>query len=70
MWSYAATNGFLIVSKDSDFFERAMLSGGLAKFVWLRLGNCTTHAAEQVLRAAQDAIAVFAISSDLVIELP
>lgn len=41
VWDYAYTNGFTIVSKDSDFHQRSLLYGHPPKIVWLRIGNCT-----------------------------
>ncbi|MBV9659309.1 MAG: DUF5615 family PIN-like protein [Verrucomicrobia bacterium] len=41
VWEYARTNGFTIVSKDSDFQQRSLLYGYPPKLVWLRIGNCT-----------------------------
>src|SRR4051812_14758032 len=41
VWEYARSNGFTIVSKDSDFQQRSMLYGYPPKIVWLRIGNCT-----------------------------
>ncbi len=41
IWNYAQVNGFAIVSKDKDFYDRALLYGSPPKFVWLALGNCT-----------------------------
>jgi predicted nuclease of predicted toxin-antitoxin system len=41
VWEYARDNGFTLVSKDGDFFQRSLLSGPPPKFVWLCLGNCT-----------------------------
>ena len=51
VWSYARANGFVIVSKDSDFHERGVLHGFPPKVIWLRTGNCTTTLAEKVIRA-------------------
>jgi predicted nuclease of predicted toxin-antitoxin system len=42
VWNYAATNGLMIVSKDQDFRQRAMLFGPPPKCIWTRLGNCST----------------------------
>ena len=33
VWDYAKTNGFMIVSKDSDFQQRSLLLGAPPKFV-------------------------------------
>ena len=41
VWEYARTNGFTILSKDSDFQQRSLLYGHPPKIVWLRIGNCT-----------------------------
>ena len=50
VWAYAAANGFTIVSKDTDFQQRALLMGHPPKVVWVRLGNCTTAAIANLLR--------------------
>ena len=33
---------FVIVSKDVDFQQRALLLGHPPKVIWIRLGNCVT----------------------------
>ena len=50
VWDYAGRSGFMIVSKDSDFHQRSLLMGFPPKVIWVRLGNCSTQAVEQVLR--------------------
>jgi predicted nuclease of predicted toxin-antitoxin system len=50
VWRYAAAESLLLVSKDSDFYQRSLLFGPPPKVVWLRLGNCTTGAVEECLR--------------------
>jgi predicted nuclease of predicted toxin-antitoxin system len=50
VWDYARANGFIIVTKDSDFDERSVLRGVPPKVIWLRLGNCTTAQVETALR--------------------
>ncbi len=42
VWKHAAANGLMIVSKDQDFRQRAMLFGPPPKCIWIRLGNCST----------------------------
>lgn len=57
------------VSKDEDFSELPVLRG-LPKVVWLRLGNCSTVAVEQLLRRNVAVIADFATDTErLVLEL-
>ena len=53
VWNYAANAGFVIVSKDVDFQQRATLYGSPPKVIWVRLGNCTTAAVELLLRSRQ-----------------
>lgn len=59
VWEYAATNGFMIVSKDTDFQQRALLYGHPPKVIWVRLGNCTTDAVATLLRAKLQDIEAF-----------
>jgi len=50
VWQYAAAQGFIIVSKDSDFHQLSFLRGHPPKVVWLRRGNCSTDEIESLLR--------------------
>lgn len=50
VWEFARTNNYTIVSKDSDFHQRSLLYGFPPKVVWVKLGNCSTKAVEQILR--------------------
>ena len=50
IWTYARDNGFMIVSKDSDFQQRSLVLGAPPKVVWLRVGNCPTSRIERMLR--------------------
>lgn len=50
VWQHAKVHGFVVVSKDSDFQQRSLLSGAPPKFVWLRLGNCSVSESAQLLR--------------------
>jgi predicted nuclease of predicted toxin-antitoxin system len=59
IWAYAASNGFMIVSKDSDFQHRALLLGPPPKVVWLRLGNCTSAAIVALLQSRQADLLAF-----------
>lgn len=72
VWRYALENGFMIVSKDSDFAQRSLLLGAPPKVIWLRLGNCTSGRAEFVLRHAVQRVAAFGHSEEscLVLTFP
>jgi predicted nuclease of predicted toxin-antitoxin system len=50
IWSFAAANDFVIVSKDSDFRHRSVLLGHPPKVIFLRVGNCPTTLITQLLR--------------------
>jgi len=59
VWTFAAQNGFAIVSKDADFHQRSLVRGHPPKFIYLRLGNCPTRRIVQVLRDQLDVIVEF-----------
>jgi predicted nuclease of predicted toxin-antitoxin system len=59
IWEYAKTNGFVIVSKDSDFHQHSLLYGHPPKFIYLRIGNCPTLKITQILRDNSDMIVQF-----------
>lgn len=70
VWSYAARFGLVVVSKDNDFQQRALLFGPPPKVVWIRLGNCTTEAVAELLRSRLvdlDAFETDAVASFLVL---
>lgn len=39
IWQYAKANGFVIVSRDSDFQERSLVAGHPPQVVWLKIPN-------------------------------
>lgn len=39
IWQYAKDNGFVIVSRDSDFQERSLVAGHPPQVVWLKIPN-------------------------------
>jgi predicted nuclease of predicted toxin-antitoxin system len=59
VWNYAQQQGFVIVSKDMDFYHRSILFGPPPKVVWVRLGNCTTAQIEALLRIRQGDLLAF-----------
>ena len=70
VWEYAKTNNFIIVPKDTDFQQRALLYGHPPKVIWVRFGNCTTACVATVLRSRVAEIAEFtadAVGSFLVL---
>jgi predicted nuclease of predicted toxin-antitoxin system len=67
IWFHARTHDFVIVSKDNDFAELAVLRGSPPKVVWLRLGNCSSAAVEQLLRRNVTVITEFVSDPDRVV---
>lgn len=63
VWTYAGSNGYVIVSKDSDFEQKALLYGHPPKVVWLRVGNCATTAIAALLRNHRADIVAFEADS-------
>lgn len=71
IWAYAAAHGFVVVSKDDDFKELAVLQGAPPKLVMIALGNCATAEVESLLRG--NVLALNRFAEDAVgwlIELP
>lgn len=58
-WLRAGTNGFVMVSQDSDFADMAALYGPPPKVIWLRCGNQPTKVIEAILRKHAEAIFAF-----------
>lgn len=50
VWDFALQRNYIIVTKDVDFSELALLFGFPPKVVWIRRGNCSTAVIETILR--------------------
>ena len=67
VWNFAAEHGLMLVSKDTDFYERSLVFGAPPKIIWLRVGNCTVNETVTLLRSqyivirhfSEDATATF-----------
>ena len=60
IWSRAAADGSVLVTKDEDFHRLSVLLGPPPKVVWIRLGNCTTEDVARLLRFRADDLKAFA----------
>jgi uncharacterized protein (DUF433 family)/predicted nuclease of predicted toxin-antitoxin system len=67
VWDYAQSNGFCLVSADSDFYERAIALGPPAKLILLRGFKYPALEAEQLLRSHADRIAEFLDDAELAV---
>jgi predicted nuclease of predicted toxin-antitoxin system len=73
VWEWAKKHGFTMVSKDTDFHQRAIVFGHPPKIIWLRVGNCETSLITNLLRSRYQLIRQFIESeteSLLVLERP
>jgi predicted nuclease of predicted toxin-antitoxin system len=59
IWLYAKTNSCVIISKDSDFIEKAVIRKHPPKIIWIRAGNCSTNKIESLLRENLNSINYF-----------
>lgn len=67
---YAIDNGFIIATKDADFYEMSMLYGQPPKIIWLKIGNQSKASTIKVLQDNIEAIKqVLLIDNKACIEL-
>ena len=64
IWRYARDNGFVVLSKDSDFNQRALLRGGPPKVVWLRVAEMRTNEIAATVLATADELERFDIDGE------
>ncbi len=60
VWDYAAEHGFLLISKDTDFYERSLVFGAPPKIIWLKIGNSSVNETITILRSQYIVIRHFA----------
>ncbi len=59
VWNFAVQNDFVIVSKDADMHDRSLVFGFPPKVIWIRLGNCSTTAVEDLVRRETELVRQF-----------
>ena len=64
LWDHARANGFVIVSKDTDFRERSYVEGFPPKIIWLDVANAGTVAIADLLRRERQRIELFEIQDE------
>jgi predicted nuclease of predicted toxin-antitoxin system len=67
VFEFARTQGFTIVSKDSDFVDLALARGFPPRVLWLRIGNCSTQAIANLLRVNAETIVGFVHNESMAI---
>ena len=50
VWNFALENNYIIVTQDSDFYERSIVYGYPPKVIWLRSGNISTIYIKNLLK--------------------
>lgn len=71
IWRFAISHGYTVVTKDVDFYDRALLADVSSKILWTRLHNCPTRQVETLLRMRYQQIAAFHQQTlDTVLALP
>jgi predicted nuclease of predicted toxin-antitoxin system len=50
IWEFAKEHAYLLVSKDTDFYERSVLYGAPPRLIWLRIGNASVRETAALLR--------------------
>lgn len=62
-WGYAPEGakrrGFTVVSKDTGFYQTSVAIGMPPKFIWLRVGNCSSAIIIDLLRIHHSLISEF-----------
>ena len=69
IWEYAKNNDFTVISKDSDFYQRALLYGYPPKLIWLRIGNCNRELLLKLIIKHKEKIKQFSDNSDSILIL-
>ena len=64
VWEYAKSNGFTIVTKDSDFNNMVSLFGFPPKVIWIKKGNCSTKQIETMIAKHIEGIIAFINDSE------
>lgn len=57
VWQFARSQGWTLVTKDSDYYDISLVRGSPPKLVWIRRGNCSTDDIESLLRQRAEVVA-------------
>ena len=59
IWEFAKSNGYTIVTFDSDYYDLSIIKGCPPKIIWLRIGNASSSRIAKVLNEDFDLIKAF-----------
>ena len=69
IWTRAAAESQIVVSKDEDFVFLANRTGDRGRLIWVRLGNCRNHALLAAFDRARETLLAAVASGQRIIEL-
>ena len=64
IWNFAKEQGYVIITKDTDFINRSLLHGHPPKIIQLMIGNCSTDFIKDKLLKEKDIINKFLNSKE------
>ena len=59
IWRFATAQGYVIVTKDSDFHEKGLLRGFPPQVIWLKCGNVDSRRVARLLNESEAVIKAF-----------
>jgi predicted nuclease of predicted toxin-antitoxin system len=65
LWAFARDNGYILVTKDSDFNDLSTLYGYPPKVIWLKCGNQTKQRIIDILLSIQADVSAFVAHPEL-----
>lgn len=66
LWKHARAKNWIILTRDTDFFNRLMLEGPPPKVIWVRLGNIRRKDIEDLLARLWPSISELLLTADLI----
>lgn len=66
LWKIARERHLVILTRDTDFFDRLMLEGPPPKVIWVRLGNIRRRDLEKALADLWPTLAALLGTADLI----
>ena len=69
IWRCCAEHRLVLVSKDEDFFHRAMAPDASVQLLWIRLGNCRNQHLIAVMAKAWPRVCACLESGERVVEV-
>lgn len=67
IWDYALKNEFIILTKDTDFYNRFLVSSTAPKIIYFQLGNCSLNQLHHYFNQNWDRIQLEIENSRLII---